>query len=297
MAAWEAFGAPVNAKMAKGPSGPRAACSSTLLISFSFIFFVIGAGILGASIAALASPIIAAITPSSVAGVGIGIGVLLILGSLAGCRGAWNPRKICSLAFFVGFSGIVFIISLVLTILMFVATGALHASAEQNFVDLSGAELRFGEVTKDTAQRTWTACDGEVTAIAGSNDTYTLTCTNDDYDFVQDAANKACIGPTNPVTDPAKLEACYSDDSWWTPPSPWQSVEVNINSDKGLFCQCGSAIVDVVTDNLDVARWIGLGVTIVILIVVIAACYLCCCAKKKPKEKDAGFQGGFTVRP
>jgi len=282
--------------MAKGPKGPRAACSSSLLITFSFIFFILGAAILGTSIAAIAMPLIAAITPTSVAGVGIGVGALLLIGSIAGCKGACDPRKVCSLGFFLGFATVIFIISLVLTVLAFTATGALDASVEQNFVDLSGAEERVGAVVKDMAQKMWTACYGEVDPIAGSNNTlYSLSCTDADYQFVADAANTGCIGPSRPVTDSASLEACYSDESWWAPPSDWLDVETNINTDKGLFCECGSEIVDYVSGTLDVVRWVGLGVTALFGMVVLATCYLCCCAKKKPKQ-DAGA-GFHTVRP
>lgn len=283
--------------MGKGPSGPRNACASSLLISFSFILFLIGTTILGCSIASLAMPLIAAITPTSVAGVGIGIGLLIMLGSCAGCKGAWDPSKLCSLGCFLGFSGVVFVISLVITILMFVATGALHLSAEQNFVDLSGPEARVGGLLRNQAQTMWTACYGEVDAIVGSNNTYALSCTESDYNFMADAANTACIGPDKPVTDAASLEECYSDDSWWTPPSAWTSVEVNINSDKGLFCQCGLEVVDYVSATLDWVRWVGVAVTVFFGLVVLATCYLCCCAKKKPKRDEAKFQPNPFIAP
>jgi len=227
----------------------------------------------------------------------IGLGVAILLISIAGYIAACRKSKKCWLGIFMIFDLIVMVLFIVAVVYMFRYEDVLKVASKANMETeiesgVAGLDAVSTDVIEQLVTRTFDTCQANTTMVASPPPVYNFTCENRNniMQELSKVVSNCVIEPVN-ATEGTSMYNCYHSTLWnetTTLYQPWTTASLLpvLNTPKGIFCACSSAIInEVFLPYINIFKWVGIGVSIFLLLIFLSCCFLCCCVPK-PKDDD-----------
>jgi len=270
---------------------------ATILIIAATIYLTLGLAITAASAATFFTPYGKIFTPIY-AGSGIGGGVLILIVAIIGYIAACKRGK-CSLGLYMFFDLLIIVLIIIAVILMFRYEDVLNLATQANLDDevkgglaaLSDAETT---VVRDVVTKSFSACAGNTTYNA-TDEMYSFACSDSAFSGLGEAVD-SCMHDGVNATIGTIMYSCYTSENWppATPlnmPATVQNVLPVLQTPKGLYCACASAIMnEFILKYIGIAKWVGIGVAVFFVLIFLSCCWLCCSPNRKEKQPEANMR-------